>query len=381
MDFNTAKKFIDILFDLDAQHSEYVNEDEAFAIILDFIGGEPFLEIDLMDQIMDYFLEKAIGLNHRWAMHHYISISTNGWDYFNPKVERFIKKHYGRVSVGVTVDGNKQLHDSCRLTADGQPTYDRAAAAFKDARERFNQDGTKLTIARANLPYLFEAARDIITDFDLKELHANPVFEEEWNNDDANLYYYQLKQLADWMISSGRYKITHTAFFRDYDGHPIDPNDDQNFCGGTGKMLALDVDGKIYPCMRYSPISIGEEKSKPWVIGTTDTGLFATAQQLDTMHCLDCVTRSSQSTEECFNCPIGSGCAWCSAWNCELYGTPNKRCTRICPMHKARVLATAYYLNTLYAMGENDEKYSLDIPEKWAVEIIGQEEYDMIKNL
>ena len=63
---------------------------------------------------------------------------------------------------------------------------------------------------------------------------------------------------------------------------------------------------------------------------------------------LEQITRRSQSTDECYNCPIASGCSWCSAYNYEIYGTPNKRTTFICPMHKARVLANIYYWNKTY---------------------------------
>ena len=80
-----------------------------------FIGGEPLLEIDLIDYFMRYFRQKAVELNHRWAIHYMISISTNGILYNNPKVQQFIRKNQGRLSLTITIDGNKELHDSCRL--------------------------------------------------------------------------------------------------------------------------------------------------------------------------------------------------------------------------------------------------------------------------
>lgn len=64
MPLEIAKKAIDMLFDEDAQNSQYVNAEAASGIILDFIGGEPLLTIDLIDQICDYFLYTAIDRNH-----------------------------------------------------------------------------------------------------------------------------------------------------------------------------------------------------------------------------------------------------------------------------------------------------------------------------
>ncbi len=44
--------------------------------------------------------------------------------------------------------------------------------------------------------------------------------------------------------------------------------------------------------------------------------------------------------------------------------------TYICPMHKARVLANAYYWNNLYRKRGDTARYRLDIPDAWALEII-----------
>ena len=55
-------------------------------MVIEFIGGEPFLEIDLIDKITDYFINKLIKLNHPWATRYRISICSNGILYFEPKV-------------------------------------------------------------------------------------------------------------------------------------------------------------------------------------------------------------------------------------------------------------------------------------------------------
>jgi uncharacterized protein len=93
------------------------------------------------------------------------------------------------------------------------------------------------------------------------------------------------------------------------------------------------------------------------------------------------VTRRSQSTDECFACPIASGCSWCSAYNYQCTGTPDKRVTYICPMHKARVLANAYYWNNLYRKRGDTARYRLDIPDAWALEIIPYAELSMLKSI
>jgi hypothetical protein len=46
MPFDTAKTFIDKLLN---DEYDYINRDNAKGVILEFIGGEPLLEIDLID--------------------------------------------------------------------------------------------------------------------------------------------------------------------------------------------------------------------------------------------------------------------------------------------------------------------------------------------
>ena len=117
------------------------------------------------------------------------------------------------------------------------------------------------------------------------------------------------------------------------------------------------------------------------VIGDVEHGIGVLPEDRETINMLNAITRQSQSSEECLNCPISSGCGWCSAYNYESTGTPNKRVTYICPMHKARVMATSYYLNRIHRLKGEAERFSLNIPREWAVPIVGEDEYEMLLTL
>ena len=150
----------------------------------------------------------------------------------------------------------------------------------------------------------------------------------------------------------------------------MDPiHENLNWCGGAGDMLAFDPDGIAYPCIRYMESSLGDS-AKPIIIGDVN-GLLQTEEQKHWNDCLNCMTRCSQSTEECINCPVASGCAWCSGWNYQQFGELNKRSTNICWMHKARVLANYYYWNKYYY------KYNI---EKGFVLNLTQEDIDLLLN-
>ena len=60
--------------------------------------------------------------------------------------------------------------------------------------------------------------------------------------------------------------------------------------------------------------------------------------------------RWSQSTQECIDCDVAGGCAWCQGENYDAAATNTifQRSIAICKMHKARVRANNYYWNKLY---------------------------------
>ena len=67
----TAMKGVDMILD-DSMMEGYINSKETPGVVIDFIGGEPLLQVELMDFICDYFRYKATMLNHPWAKKSYV---------------------------------------------------------------------------------------------------------------------------------------------------------------------------------------------------------------------------------------------------------------------------------------------------------------------
>lgn len=189
-----------------------------------------------------------------------------------------------------------------------------------------------------------------------------------------------MKKLSDWLLEENRYEKYSNTIFTETIGVALDEDDTQNWCGGTGKMMAISPEGDIYPCLRYLPNSITNGRSK-LIIGDVDNGIESTKEQTEIVNMLDGITRRTQSTDECFYCPIASGCAWCSAYNYEETGTPNKRVTYICIMHKARVMANVYHWNRLYKKIGSTKRFPMNVIKEWALEIIDEDEYNKLLSL
>ena len=291
------------------------------------------MEIELVDQIMSYFLDRAMELDHRWQTQYMVNISTNGTLGDDPRVQRFMRKYAGRLSVSVTIDGAKEAHDACRVDLQGNGSYDRAIQMFRQTGGPEGGRTTKYTIAPGNVHLFAEAVRHLVLEEGVETLNCNCVYEEGWTLEHARELYRQLKQTSDMLRESGT--DTYVSILDWEAGEPLPETDTQNWCGGDGRMLAFDVDGTVLPCMRYSSISIDNRPS--FRIGDVDSGIARREDDRERLEVLKGITRQSQSEQRCLECPIASGCAWCTAYNYERTGTPDKRVTYICNMHQARV--------------------------------------------
>lgn len=346
MTWEVAKAAIDYILDRETEFREE-------SVIWDFIGGEPFIEIDLIDRICDYIKLELFRRNHHWFNSYRFSFSTNGINYDSEKVQKFINKNKSHLSIGITIDGTRRKHDLNRIWKGDGPelgSYSDVVRNIPLWLEQFSGGGTKVTISSADVSYIKESVLHLYS-LGIHEVNINVVFEDVWKEGDDILFEHQLTDLADEIIDNGWYKDYACSFFNDTIGKPLDPAlDNQNWCG-AGRMLAVDAAGNFYPCTRFAGYSLREKR--PIIIGNINDGIDT--NKLRPFLTLD---RKTQSTEGCFNCEVASGCAWCQGENYDAAETSTiyQRATAICKMHKARVRANNYYWNKLFQKLENEGK-------------------------
>lgn len=348
MSWEVAKQAIDYILD----HEEDFKEE---SVVWDFIGGEPFLEIDLIDKICDYLKTEMFKRNHHWFNSYRFSFSTNGINYHTSKVQDFIKKNSNHLSIGITIDGTRRKHDLNRIwktpemeqgimpkPEEERGSYDDVVRNIPLWLEQFPGAGTKVTISTADIPYIKESVLHLYS-LGIHEVNINCVFEDVWHEGDDALFEDQLMQLADSIIEGGYYTEHTCSFFSENIGKPMDKVlENQNWCG-AGRMLSVDANGIFYPCTRFAQYSLREKKA--WAIGNVHDGIDK--NKLRPFLTLD---RCTQSNPECVDCEVASGCAWCQGENYDAADTPTayQRSVAICKMHKARVIANNYYWNKLY---------------------------------
>lgn len=377
MPFDVAKRTIDCLFEDNYKIKNYYDSDSILALVLEFIGGEPFLEVELIDKILDYYLNQAYKHKSILAYRYMISISSNGTLYNEPKVQAFIKKWRSHLSLSITLDGCKELHDACRIFPDGSGSYDLAVEAAKKELEIDPRLSTKMTFAPENIDYIPQAIQGLI-DVGYRVIYCNCVFEDVWKKEDATKFYFKLKTVADDLCKLDI--LPYISIFSLTCGQPYSNDDDRNFCGGTGLMLCVNPDGNFYPCQRYTEVSLGNE-AEPYIIGNVYDGIGIKEEEIQKIKCLACITRTSQCEQKCIDCKIATECAWCSAYNYQVFGTPNKRATFICDMHKARVMANCYFWNKLFRLNDNENRFKLNLDDESCLKIIDEKELSLLREL
>ena len=192
MTWEVAKQAIDYILD-------HENEMKEESVVWDFIGGEPFLEIDLIDKICDYLKTEMYRRGHHWFDSYRFSFSTNGINYHTEKVQQFIKKNREHLSIGITIDGTRRKHDLNRIWKTPEmeqgflPKKEEERGSYDDVvkniplwLKQFPGAGTKVTISSADIPYIKESVLHLYS-LGIHEVNINCVFENVWKDGDDTL--------------------------------------------------------------------------------------------------------------------------------------------------------------------------------------------------
>lgn len=375
----TAKKVVDTLFNLyEENNPEAPINKEVKKLYIELIGGEPLMNIDVMDYITSYFIERCINENHPWLGNVLFSIPSNGVKYFDPKVQQYFTKFKDLISYGISIDGPEEIHDACRVYPNGEGCFKDAFAAFTDLKKQGYHQKTKVTISPENLEnihktFIFFFEQGVVQCF------GSVANEPEWTIEEGKRFYEELKIAADYIIDNDLWIDILSFFNRSY-GQPIPESEQGCWCGSSKWMMAFNTEGTIYPCLRFMESSLSDTRP-PVIIGDIEHGVGYNQETKGWLDKLHAITRKTKYDDECYNCPIAFGCADCEAWNYQKSGKLGSKSKGTCNMVKGQVLANAYYWNKQYLKHGNKEIYKLNLPKEECLKFISEEEYNMLKEL
>lgn len=333
MSIHVAQKTIDYIF----SDPRFLSEE---SITFDFIGGEPLLEIDLIDNIIEYFLNCAEAKNHRWKENYRLRITTNGLLYSSQPVQEFIRKYHSHLDISISIDGNEVKTNSARIFPDGTGSYSELIKSIPLWRRQFPGEGTKMTISHDDLPYVYESVRHLIS-LGIYKIDINPVLEDVWKCNDDKLLEDQLVLCADYILDNHLEDTVDLSCFEERLGIGSMQHDTKNYgiCGGF--TFAVDYKGDFYTCLRFANFSLKNQEERS--IGNVEEGINWNRMRPFQVFC------NQITSDNCMKCEVHAGCKICPAENYDrsLSSTIYEQSMSACLMHKAKVRAKNYYWNKL----------------------------------
>ena len=327
-------------------HREFMSEEVALKAVdfliensgnrkileMDFFGGEPLLNFDVVKKTVEYANEKASALGKKFLF----TMTTNGVllrgeiaDWLNENMENVV----------LSLDGRQEIHDDVRKTVNGKGSFDVIIQNFKDfvAKRGDKSYYIRGTFTNKNLDF----AKDVLfmADSGFKEISLEPVVLEKGHElaiteEMLPEIKEEYKRLAREYIKRRKEgKGFHFFHFTiDLEGGPCLAKR-VNACGAGNEYFSVTPVGDIYPCHQFA--------DKPeFYMGNVFEGKineeirakFKNSSLFTREGCEDCFAR--------YHCSGG-----CAANNYVFNGDINKPYKQTCEMLKARTECAMHILS------------------------------------
>ena len=282
MSFETGKRAIDFLVE---------NSGSRRNLEVDFFGGEPLLNWEVVKQIVAYArsIEKEKGKNFRFTL------TTNGM-LVDDEVIAFSNREMHNVVL--SLDGRKEVHDRFRKDYAGNGSWETIVPKFQrfvEARGGKNYY-IRGTFTHANPDFLEDIK--VMLDLGFTELSMEPVVcapgdPMALTEEDFPIVAEQYEKLAELMEARAKEGRPFTFYH-----YMIDLEDGPciykriSGCGSGTEYMAVTPWGDLFPCHQF----VGEESFKLGDIwnGVTNTGVredFANCNVYAREECKDCWAR------------------------------------------------------------------------------------------
>lgn len=326
MSYEVGKKALDFLVE---------NSGSRRNLEVDFFGGEPLLNFDVVKKLVAYGRE----LEKTKDKHFRFTLTTNGV-LLNDDVIEFANKEMDNIVL--SVDGRKEIHDHMRPFKNGAGSYDFVIDKFKKVAESRKQTKyyVRGTFTHNNLDFV----KDVLSlaDEGFEQISVEPVVagpEEPYaiREEDIPTICKGYDELAKEMLKrkkEGR-EFNFFHYMIDLSGGPC-VYKRLSGCGSGTEYLAVTPWGDLYPCHQF----VGEEQ---FCLGNVETGIQNTDMR-DTFKLCNVYAK-----EECSSCfakfYCSGGCA-ANAYHC--HGDINKPYEIGCELQRKRV-ECAIMLQAAYA--------------------------------
>jgi uncharacterized protein len=315
MSFEVGKKALDFLI---------ANSGSRRNLEVDFFGGEPLMNFDVVKQLVMYGREQEKLHNKNFRF----TLTTNGV-LLDDDIMEFCNKEMGNVVL--SIDGRKEVNDYMRPTRNGKGSYDLILPKFKKFADSRNQD--KYYVRGTFTHHNTDFAADVLSlaDQGFQQISMEPVVslpEEPYaiTEEDVPVIRAEYDKLAKEMLKrkkEGRgFQFFH--FMIDLSGGPCVAKR-LSGCGSGTEYLAVTPWGDLYPCHQF----VGK---KEFLLGNVDDGIIRTDLQEEFK---TCNVYAKPKCRDCFARYYCSG--GCAANSYNFHGKINDAYDIGCELQRKRI--------------------------------------------
>lgn len=291
---------------------------------VDFFGGEPLMNFEVVKQLVAYGREQEKLHNKKFRF----TLTTNGI-LLNDDIIEFANQEMANVVL--SIDGRKDVNDFMRPSRNGKGSYDLILPKFIKVAESRNQTNyyVRGTFTHHNLDFSEDVKH--LAELGFKQISVEPVVAKEDESyaikkEDLPEIFEEYDKLARYMIEKKKegkgFNFFH--FMIDLSGGPCVAKR-LSGCGSGTEYLAVTPWGDLYPCHQF----VGEEE---FLMGNVFEGVKKTELR-DEFKCCNVYAK-----EKCRNCFAKYYCSGgCAANSYKFHGTINDAYDIGCEMQKKRV--------------------------------------------
>ena len=241
MSIEVGKKAIDFII-ANSKHRKNIE--------IDFFGGEPLMNWEMVKQTVTYAREKEkeTGKNFRFTM------TTNGM-LLNDEIIDYLNENMHNVVL--SLDGRKEVNDKMRQTINGKGSYDIILPKFKKLVEKRGNKSYYLrgTFTHHNLDFSEDVKHMKELGFD--EVSVEPVvapseMDYALTTEDVPKLCKEYEKLAKYILTKTRQEdgFNFFHFMVDLEGGPC-IHKRLAGCGSGTEYLAVTPEGDLYPCHQF----------------------------------------------------------------------------------------------------------------------------------
>jgi uncharacterized protein len=295
MSFETGKAALDFLIR---------NSGGRRNLEVDFFGGEPLMNFDVVKKLVEYARaeEKKHNKNFRFT------VTTNGL-LLTEEIQSYINENMHNVVL--SIDGRKEINDNMRKTKTGGGSYDIIMPKFKKLADSRGQTNyyVRGTFTKGNLDFSGDVLH--LADEGFKQISVEPVVADASEAyaiqvQDLDMVFKEYEALALKIISrkKNNQDFNFFHFMLDLEGGPCVSKRIAG-CGAGTEYLAVAPNGGLYPCHQF----VGNEEFK---IGDIYSGIknHSLTEEFE-----KCNVYTKEACKECFAKFYCSGGCLSNAYN------------------------------------------------------------------